>query len=83
MMLATGYRCAATGVAREQVRDAVLKYLSDNPEKRKLPASELAITSLTTAFQCLAPAAAQIASPIVSTPRSGKPKGPILLTPNH
>jgi hypothetical protein len=83
MMLATGYRCAAPGVAREQVRDAVLKYLSDNPEKRKLPAAELAITSLTTAFQCVAPAAAQIASPIVSTPRSGKPKDPILLTPNH
>jgi hypothetical protein len=42
MMLATGYRCASTGIDRERVRDVVLKYLSDNPEKKNLPASELA-----------------------------------------
>jgi hypothetical protein len=34
------------------VRDVVL---SDNPGKRNLPASELAITSLKTAFQCIGP----------------------------
>jgi hypothetical protein len=80
MMLATGYRCATVGVDREQVRDVVLKYLSDNPEKRNLPASELAITPLKAAFQCVGPAPAQITSP---PPRPGKPKGPILLTPNR
>jgi hypothetical protein len=83
MMRATGYRCATTGVDREQVRDAILKYLSDNPEKRSLPASELAITSLKTAFQCVEPAPPPITSPTRSTPRPGKPKGPILLTPNR
>jgi hypothetical protein len=83
MMLATGYQCAATGVAREQVRDAVLKYLSDNPDKRNQPASQLALTSLKTAFQCVEPAPAPIARSTVSTPRSGKPKGPVVLTPNH
>jgi hypothetical protein len=83
MMLATGYRCATPAVDRGQARDAVLKYLSDNPEKRNLPASELAITSLKTAFQCVGPAPAQTTSPTLSTPRSGKPKGPVLLTPNR
>jgi hypothetical protein len=83
MMLATGYRCATTGIDRERVRDAVLRYLSDNPGMRNLPASELALTSLKTAFQCAVPAPAQIASPTVSTSRSGKPKGPVLLTPNR
>jgi Rap1a immunity proteins len=77
MMLATGYRCATTGVDRAQVRDVVLKFLSDNPEKRSQPASELAITSLKTAFQCVGP---QITGP---TPRSGKPKGPVSLNPNR
>jgi hypothetical protein len=80
MMLATGYRCATTGVDRAQVRDVVLKFLSDNPEKRSQPASELAITSLKTAFQCVGPAPAQITGP---TPRSGKPKGPVSLIPNR
>jgi hypothetical protein len=86
MMLATGYRCAATGVSREQVRDAVLKYLADNPDKRNQPASELAITSLQTAFQCVAPAPTQIKTPTVSTPQPGKSKvkgGPIVLTPDR
>jgi Rap1a immunity proteins len=83
MLLATGYRCASTGIDRERVRDVVLKYLSDNPEKRNMPASELAITSLTTAFQCVRPAPAQTTSPTISTPRSSKPKGPLLLNPNR
>jgi hypothetical protein len=79
-MLATGYQCAVPAGDRGQVRDVVLKYLSDNPGMRNMPASELAVTSLTTAFQCVKPVAPQ---PTTST---GKPKakgGPILLTPNH
>jgi hypothetical protein len=86
MMLATGYRCATPGVDREQVRDAVLKYLSDNPGTRNLPASELALTSLKTAFQCVPPAPPQTTTSTVSTPKSGKPKvkgDPVLLHPNH
>jgi hypothetical protein len=86
MMLATGYRCAAAGVDRERVRNVVVKYLSDNPEKRKQPASELAITSLKAAFQCVVPAPAPTASPTLPMPRSGKPKaksGPLLITPDH
>jgi hypothetical protein len=79
MMLATGYQCASTGLAREQVRDTVLKYLSDNPDKRSQPASQLALTSLKTAFQCVEP----VTRPTLSTPRSGKPKGPVVLTPSH
>jgi len=87
MMLATGYRCVATG-SREQVRDVVLKYLTDNPDKRNLPASELAMTSLTAAFQCVAPAPAPVASPAKPMPRSDKTKagakgGPLLITPDH
>ncbi len=80
MMLATGYQCASVGLAREQVRDAVLKYLSDNPDKRNQPASQLALTSLKTAFQCVEPAPAPVTR---RTPRSGKPKGPVVLTPNR
>lgn len=83
MMLAAGYRCATPVVDRGQVRDVVLKHLSDNPGMRNLPASELAFTSLKTALQCVAPAPAQIAGPAKATPRSGIPKGPILLTPNR
>jgi hypothetical protein len=86
MMLATGYRCATPAVDRGQARDTVLKYLSDNPGMRNMPASELAITSLATAFQCVRPASPQTKSSSTSTPRSGKPKakgGPVLLTPNH
>ena len=82
MMLATGYQCASTGLAREQVRDAVLKYLSDNPDKRNQPASQLALTSLKTAFQCVEPAPAPVTRSTVSTPRP-KPKGPVVLTPSH
>jgi Ssp1 endopeptidase immunity protein Rap1a len=80
MMLATGYRCAMPTVDRAQVRDAVLKYLSDNPGMRNMPASELAFTALTTAFQCVRPVAPQ------TTGSTGKPKvkgGPVLLYPNH
>jgi hypothetical protein len=81
MMLATGYRCATPVTDRGQVRDVVLKQLSDNPAMRSMPASELAVTSLTAAFQCARPAPAP---PL--PPRSGKAKaigGPVLLTPNH
>jgi hypothetical protein len=86
MMRATGYRCAAPAADREKVRDVVLRYLTDNPDKRNQPASELAITSLKTAFQCVEPAPPQLTRPTITTPKSGKPKGrngPILLTPNN
>jgi hypothetical protein len=83
MMLATGYRCAAPAVDREKVRDVVLKYLTDNPDKRGQPASELAIASLKTAFQCVEPAPPQAARPASSAPKAGKPKGPVMLVPNH
>ena len=83
MMLATGYRCAVTGVTREQARDAVLKSLTDNPEKRGQPASEVALASLKTAFQCVEPAPP---SPIVSAPRAGKAKAkgpPLMIVPKQ
>jgi hypothetical protein len=86
MMLATGYRCAMPAGDREKVRDVVLKYLTDNPDKRGQPASELAIASLKTAFQCVEPAPPPTTRPTIATPKSGKPKGksgPILLTPNN
>jgi len=82
MMLATGYQCASPAADRGQVRDVVLKYLSDNPGMRNLPASQLAMTSLTTAFQCARP----VSPPTSTQPRSGKPKlkgaSPVVLTPN-
>jgi hypothetical protein len=81
MMRAAGYQCAGTGVNREQARDVVLKYLTDNPGMRNTPASELALTALKTAFQCVVPA--QVASPAKSPARSAKPKNPIVLTPNR
>jgi hypothetical protein len=84
MMHATGYRCAVPAVDREKVRDTVLKYLTDNPDKRNLPASELAIASLKTAFQCVEPAPPQATRPAAPAPKAGKPKGgPILLTPQQ
>jgi hypothetical protein len=83
MMRATGYQCATTGVDRERVRDAVLKYLTDNPDKRDRPASELAIASLKIAFQCVEPAPPLATRPTKSTPRPGKPAGPVVLTPNQ
>jgi hypothetical protein len=86
MMLATGYRCTTSAVDRGQVRDAILKYLSDNPGIRNMPASELAITSLTTAFQCVRPAPPPTTNSTISPPRSRNPKvkgGPVVLYPNH
>jgi hypothetical protein len=85
MMLAMGYRCAAPVVERTKVRDAVVRYLEVNTGMRSKPASELAMTSLTTAFQCAVPAPAPTAS-ARSTPRSAKPAakgGPVVLTPEH
>jgi hypothetical protein len=83
MMLATGYQSAATRVAREQVRDTLLKYLSDNPDQRNQPASQLALTALKAAFQCAAPAPASVTRPTASKAPSGKAKGPVMLTPIH
>jgi hypothetical protein len=86
MMLASGYRCALPAADRAQLRDTLLKYLTDNPGMRSMPASELAITSLTTAFQCAKPPPPPPARPTKSTPRSGVPKAdgaPIVLTPIH
>jgi hypothetical protein len=84
MMLATGYQCASPAADRVQVRDVVLKYLSDNPGIRDKPASQLAMTSLTTAFQCARPAPPQTST--VQAVGSGKPRpkgaGPVVLTPS-
>jgi hypothetical protein len=83
MMLATGYRCTVAATDRDQLRDAVLKYLAENPGMRSQPAAELALTSLKAAFQCVPPAPPQAAAP---APRSGKPQpkgAPIQLTPIH
>jgi hypothetical protein len=85
MMLAMGYRCAAPAVERIKVRDAVVRYLEVNTGIRSKPASELAMTALTAAFQCAVPAPAPVAS-AKSTPRSGRPAakgGPIVITPDH
>ena len=85
MMQAMGYRCASTGITREQVRDSVLRYLAENPDRRNQPASELALTSLKTAFQCVEPAPPVAATPAKSAARSAKPKDkasdPISLVP--
>jgi hypothetical protein len=85
MMLAMGYRCAAPVIERAKVRDAVVRYLEVNTGMRSKPASELAMTSLASAFQCAVPAPAPTAS-AKSTPRSAKPAakgGPIVITPDH
>jgi hypothetical protein len=83
MMLATGYQCAATGIAREQVRDTLLKYLSDNPDQRNQPASQLALTALKAAFQCVEPSPPPATRPTAPKAQSGKAKGPVVLTPIH
>jgi Ssp1 endopeptidase immunity protein Rap1a len=78
MMLAMGYRCAAPVVERAKVRDAVVRYLEVNTGLRSKPASELAMTSLTTAFQCAVPPPA----PAVSAKPAAK-GAPIVITPDH
>jgi hypothetical protein len=86
MMLAMGYRCATPVVERAKLRDAVVRYLEVNAGMRSKPASELAMTSLTAAFQCAVPAPAPIAGPARSPPRSAKPAakgGPIVITPDR
>jgi Rap1a immunity proteins len=83
MMLASGYQCAATGIAREQVRDTLLKYLSDNPDQRNQPASQLALTAWKGAFQCAVPVPPPVTRPTASKAQSGKAKGPVVLTPIH
>jgi hypothetical protein len=84
MMLAAGYRCDATVHDRTQLRDTFLKYLSDHPGMRNMPASELAVSSWTAAFQCLRPAPPMAAIASLPSKRSSQPKvkgGPIVLTP--
>jgi hypothetical protein len=81
MMVAAGYQCAMPAGDRTQVRDVILKYLSDNPATRTTPASELAIAAFATAFQCAKPAPLP-----ATTARSAKQKpkaGPVMLTPVH
>ena len=83
MMLAMGYRCAAPAVERIKVRDAVVRYLEVNAGLRSKPASELAMASLTSAFQCAVPAPL---APAKSTARSARPaakSGPTVITPDH
>jgi hypothetical protein len=44
--------CMPQGVTLGQVRDVVIKYLSDEPQFRKLDAAALVITALEQAFPC-------------------------------
>lgn len=43
----------ADGVTLGQVRDVVIKYLADNPDKRHFPASYLVQNALSAAFPCM------------------------------
>lgn len=44
--------CSPSGVTYGQEEDIFRKYLVDHPERRHLPASELVIESMQTAFPC-------------------------------
>jgi hypothetical protein len=44
--------CAPQGVTVGQLRDAVIKYLMDHPERRHLPFARLALDALKASFPC-------------------------------
>lgn len=54
MMFALGYGCtrSTVGVSRQQVRDVILQYLTENPAERHSPAAFLAIMAIQKAFNC-------------------------------
>jgi hypothetical protein len=80
MMMATGYQCVAPASDRAQVRDTLIKYLADNPGMRTMPASELAVTALTTAFQCTKPAPPP---PPMAAGKAKAKAAPVSLAPIH
>lgn len=47
-----GYTCYPTGVAQAQIREIVLKYLRDHPERLDDPAPLLVLNGLFEAFPC-------------------------------
>jgi len=47
-----GYACYPNGVARDEIREVVLKYLRDHPERLGDPAALLVLNGLFEAFPC-------------------------------
>jgi len=47
-----GYTCYPTGVAQAQIREVVMKYLRDHPERLNDPAPLLVLNGLFEAFPC-------------------------------
>jgi len=52
MMVALGYSGSRDGATRQQLKDVLLKYIKQNPEKRDLPSSFLAIEAFSEALGC-------------------------------
>src|ERR1700681_2207721 len=52
MLSVMGYFCADRNVKKGQMKDVVLKYVRDHPEKRQIAAASLAFSALTEAFPC-------------------------------
>lgn len=46
------YICTPAGVTRGQIRDVVIKYLTDHPQSRQNPAEALIFVALAEAFPC-------------------------------
>jgi len=47
-----GFACIPDGVNRQQVRDIVVKYMTNNPESRHMHAGAVIIVALKNAFPC-------------------------------
>ena len=47
-----GYTCYPTGVTQAQLREVVMKYLRDHPERLNDPAPLLVLNGLLEAFPC-------------------------------
>lgn len=52
MMVALGYSGCRDGATRKQLKDVLLKYINENPEKRDLPSSFLAIEAFSKGLGC-------------------------------
>ena len=75
------YQPAIKAGMAEQIKE--IRAIADNPDQRNQPASQLALTSLKVAFQCVEPSPPPTARPTASKAQSGKAKGPVVLTPIH